>query len=183
MENESELEREKMKRKAMEKDRKKRSRGFSVKTNTVRQANHRLTIWLCFLFTRSSSIFFFFFFFYVQAAICSSSFSWIKMGERAYVSGWGWYFSTQTQWQKNHKPTIRLCFLFIQFPWSEARSHNLNKLISINGPADCVESRAAVSSNEDGLVLFSSFFCVCVCFSADEMIQVQEESSEFSIGY
>ena len=108
-----------------------------------------------------------------------------KNGERAYVSGWGWYFSTQTQWQKNHKPTIQLCFLFIQFPWSEARSHSLNKLISINGPADCVESRAAVSSNEDGLALFSLFFCVCVCvcFCADEMIQVQEESSEFSIGY
>lgn len=49
-----------MKRKAMEKDRKKRSRGFSVKTNTVRQANHRLTIVLCFLFTRSSFDFFFF---------------------------------------------------------------------------------------------------------------------------
>lgn len=62
-----------MKRKATEKDRKKRSRGFSVKTNTVRQANHRLTIVLCFLFTRSS--FDFFFFFEVQAAICSSSFS------------------------------------------------------------------------------------------------------------
>lgn len=44
MENESELERENVKKKAMDIDREREIGSFLVNTNTVRQANHRLTI-------------------------------------------------------------------------------------------------------------------------------------------
>ena len=83
----------------------------------------------------------------------------------------GLYFPTQTQWKKNHSPTIHLCFLLLS-------THGLSagpqfELVNFDKwPADWVESRRRSEEWRRWAVRFSQ---------PDEMLEVlRRKSSDFS---